>query len=179
MWKKKGQVTHIAPLNHIPLLPSRPGGFCRSWSYKTCPIAKVQILNALIQYDSKKIFWAPCTFGTTVFSAITPHAQQVGHCGVAAPITGAIDQTSFTRATTSSGGTSSEYKETPEPVVATVRSLLPTHPLQLVARVWKHEQNSPSWSIHAQTICVTFRTKLFPTSEYFSTIFAVKIVFYN
>jgi hypothetical protein len=33
---KKWQATHIAPLNHLPLLRSRPGGFNRSWSYETC-----------------------------------------------------------------------------------------------------------------------------------------------
>src|SRR5450432_735591 len=35
-FKKKWQVTYIAPLNHLPLLPSGPGGFSRSWPYKTC-----------------------------------------------------------------------------------------------------------------------------------------------
>src|SRR5579863_444579 len=34
--RKKWQVTYIAPLNHLPLLPSGPGGFSRSWPYKTC-----------------------------------------------------------------------------------------------------------------------------------------------
>src|SRR5450755_3204054 len=34
--QKKWQVTYIAPLNHLPLLPSGPGGFSRSWPYKTC-----------------------------------------------------------------------------------------------------------------------------------------------
>src|SRR4029077_10320837 len=34
--EKKWQVTYIAPLNHLPLLPSGPGGFSRSWPYKTC-----------------------------------------------------------------------------------------------------------------------------------------------
>ena len=33
---KKWQATYIAPLNHIPLLCSHPGGFCRSWSCRTC-----------------------------------------------------------------------------------------------------------------------------------------------
>ncbi len=36
---KKGKLD-IAPLNRIPLLPSGPGGFCRSWSYKTYPLQK-------------------------------------------------------------------------------------------------------------------------------------------
>ena len=30
LWHKKRQATYIAPLNHIPLLRSRPGGFYRS-----------------------------------------------------------------------------------------------------------------------------------------------------
>ena len=34
--KKKWQVDYIAPLNHLPLLPSGPGGVSRSWSCKTC-----------------------------------------------------------------------------------------------------------------------------------------------
>ena len=42
---KKRQVTYIAPLNHLPLLPSGPGGFSRSWSYKTCPAAKIEKVN--------------------------------------------------------------------------------------------------------------------------------------
>jgi hypothetical protein len=29
-------VIYIAPLNHLPLLPSGPGRFSRSWSCKTC-----------------------------------------------------------------------------------------------------------------------------------------------
>lgn len=33
---KKWQATYIAPLNHIPLLRSHPGGVCRSWSCRTC-----------------------------------------------------------------------------------------------------------------------------------------------
>jgi hypothetical protein len=33
---KKWQATYIAPLNHIPLLCSHPGGVCRSWSCRTC-----------------------------------------------------------------------------------------------------------------------------------------------
>lgn len=108
MWKKKGQVTHIAPLNHIPLLPSRPGGFCRSWSYKTCPTAKVQILNALIQYDSKKnILGALHLRYNRAFRYYSSCPTSWALRG-AAPITGAIDQTRFTRATTLSGGTSSE-----------------------------------------------------------------------
>lgn len=36
---KKGKLD-IAPLNHLPLLPSGPGGFDRSWSYKTYPVQK-------------------------------------------------------------------------------------------------------------------------------------------
>ena len=36
---KKGKLD-IAPLNHLPLLPSGPGGFDRSWSYKTYPLQK-------------------------------------------------------------------------------------------------------------------------------------------
>ena len=39
--KKEGQATYIAPLDFLPLLRSRPGGFGRSWSYKTYPTAKV------------------------------------------------------------------------------------------------------------------------------------------
>jgi hypothetical protein len=34
--RKKWQATYIAPLNHIPLLCSHPGGVCRSWSCRTC-----------------------------------------------------------------------------------------------------------------------------------------------
>jgi len=33
---KKWQATYIAPLNHLPLLCSHPGGFYRSWSCRTC-----------------------------------------------------------------------------------------------------------------------------------------------
>ncbi len=36
MRTKKWQVDYIAPLNHLPLLPSGPGGVSRSWSCKTC-----------------------------------------------------------------------------------------------------------------------------------------------
>jgi len=42
---KKRQVTYSAPLNQLPLLPSDPGGFVRSWSYKTCPTAKIQLYS--------------------------------------------------------------------------------------------------------------------------------------
>ena len=45
---KKGKLD-IAPLNHIPLLPSGPGGFCRSWSYKTYPLQKY---NFFLYYKS-------------------------------------------------------------------------------------------------------------------------------
>jgi hypothetical protein len=43
----------IAPLNHLPLLPSGPGGFSRSWScrrYKSKE--KINVYNNLIQQCS-------------------------------------------------------------------------------------------------------------------------------
>ncbi len=40
--QKKGKLLISHRYNHIPLLASAPGGFCRSWSYKTYPGAKVE-----------------------------------------------------------------------------------------------------------------------------------------
>src|SRR5580693_7171554 len=39
--KKIGQVTHIAPLNRLPLLGFPPGGLNRSWSYEARPGANI------------------------------------------------------------------------------------------------------------------------------------------
>lgn len=43
--------------DHIPLLPSDPGGFCRSWSHRTYPSTKVQKIilrpNISINYLKK------------------------------------------------------------------------------------------------------------------------------
>ena len=39
---KKGKLLISHRYNRIPLLASAPGGFCRSWSYKTYPSAKVE-----------------------------------------------------------------------------------------------------------------------------------------
>ena len=41
MDKKKGKLLISHRYNRIPLLNSLPGGFCRSWSYKTYPGTKV------------------------------------------------------------------------------------------------------------------------------------------
>ena len=38
--KEEGQATRITPLNHVPLLPSGPGGVSGSWLYRTCPSHK-------------------------------------------------------------------------------------------------------------------------------------------
>ena len=46
---KIGQATYITPLNHLPLLPSGPGGFGGSWLYKTCPL-QIYINYILIYY---------------------------------------------------------------------------------------------------------------------------------
>jgi len=36
-WEKKnGKLLTSHRYDHLPLLPSGPGGFSRSWSYKTC-----------------------------------------------------------------------------------------------------------------------------------------------
>ncbi len=54
---KKRQVTYSAPLNRLPLLPSDPGGFARSWSYKTCPTQRyiiIPILKLKIKLNHKK-----------------------------------------------------------------------------------------------------------------------------
>ena len=40
---KKGELLISHRYDHIPLLDSSPGGFCRSWSYKTHPGTKVGI----------------------------------------------------------------------------------------------------------------------------------------
>jgi len=34
--KKNGKLLTSHRCDHLPLLPSGPGGFSRSWSYKTC-----------------------------------------------------------------------------------------------------------------------------------------------
>jgi hypothetical protein len=39
--KKKGELLTSHRYDHIPLLDSSPGGFCRSWSCKTHPGTKV------------------------------------------------------------------------------------------------------------------------------------------
>ncbi len=38
--------------DHIPLLPSDPGGFCRSWSHRTYPATKVQKVILLPNFSS-------------------------------------------------------------------------------------------------------------------------------
>lgn len=50
---KKGKLD-IAPLNHLPLLPSGPGGFDRSWSYKTYPL---QIYNFFLNWEACDYFF--------------------------------------------------------------------------------------------------------------------------
>ncbi len=40
---KIGQVTHVAPLNRLPLLRFRPGGVSRSWSHEARPAANIVI----------------------------------------------------------------------------------------------------------------------------------------
>lgn len=48
---KKGQAIYIAPLNPIPLLLSRPGGFSGSWSCRTYPSTKLRQI-----FDLTKLF---------------------------------------------------------------------------------------------------------------------------
>jgi hypothetical protein len=43
LFKKVGQVTHVAPLNRLPLLSFLPGGVSRSWSHKARPAANIVI----------------------------------------------------------------------------------------------------------------------------------------
>ena len=40
-YRKKGELLTSHRYDHIPVLESSPGGFCRSWSYKTHPGTKV------------------------------------------------------------------------------------------------------------------------------------------
>ena len=57
---KKGKLD-IAPLNHLPLLPSGPGGFDRSWSYKTYPLQKYNFFlnwEACDQFFFKKYYFS-------------------------------------------------------------------------------------------------------------------------
>ena len=44
-YKKKGKLIISHRYNQTPLLYSYPGGFNGSWSYKTYPIAKVQLFS--------------------------------------------------------------------------------------------------------------------------------------
>ena len=45
--KKKGKLLTSHRYNHRPLLSSDPGGLSRSWPYKTCPTANVQLFFIL------------------------------------------------------------------------------------------------------------------------------------
>ncbi len=53
--KKEGKLTASHRYDHLPLLPSDPGGFSRSWSYWTCPSAKVVLLQSFYKPFQKEI----------------------------------------------------------------------------------------------------------------------------
>jgi hypothetical protein len=52
--KKTGKLLTSHRYNHPPLLHSCPGGFSRSWPYKTCRGAKVGETNIKIKKNFKK-----------------------------------------------------------------------------------------------------------------------------
>ncbi len=52
--EKRGKLLISHRYNRIPLLNSLPGGFCRSWSYKTYPTAKVLLFFFLPNKNGKK-----------------------------------------------------------------------------------------------------------------------------
>ena len=62
---KKGKLD-IAPLNHLPLLPSGPGGFDRSWSYKTYPLQKYNFFLYRKHSNQKKMKIISYAFITSV-----------------------------------------------------------------------------------------------------------------
>ena len=51
---KKGKLIISHRYNQTPLLYSYPGGFNGSWSYKTYPIAKVQLFSNIAAVFLKK-----------------------------------------------------------------------------------------------------------------------------
>ena len=69
--RKKGKLLISHRYNRIPLLNSLPGGFYRSWSYKTYPSAKVTFFsesaNLIREIHRKKIGTAPCGFARSAY----------------------------------------------------------------------------------------------------------------